>query len=61
MDEWIRLELDGSNWRVVIKPKYKKGSYGEMIYVYQVWKLQATLSKTWYFLKYLLDTMDTYR
>ena len=31
LHEWIILELESSNQRIVIEPKDKNGSYGEMI------------------------------
>ena len=36
MDEYIKqLELDSFGYMIVIEPKYKRVSYGEMIYVYR--------------------------
>ena len=35
MDECIKLELDNSNYRIVIEPKDKEWSYSETIDVYK--------------------------
>ena len=35
-DKCIKLELDSSNKMILIEPKDKKISYGEMIYVYKL-------------------------